>query len=339
MTNALTVQRDGAVSDPETGEVVGVVAVNRDSDNLNFDQLLRLAAELVPTGFLPRHIKTPGQAVAIILTGRELGMGPMRALRSLQMVEGKVIESADSQLGRFKRSGGRAVFRQLTDAHAVLWLRHPNGDEHEERWTAEDAKAAGLAGKDNYKKYPRAMNRSRAITAGLKSLGWEGGVGIYDGTSDACSGVGCFGAAARTREAVASSPGGALWEPPRAQDGTGMPFGPLKGAPVSDPSVRFGHLLHAVEWAENDEARSGRFEAFLAAGKAELRRRLDVAPDDELTLAQEWIEKKPRRTNIFRTLRQDIEHELEARGSAVGLFEPDAAPGQRTSMESYEGAL
>jgi hypothetical protein len=31
-----------------------------------------------------------------------------------------------------------------------------------------------------YLKHPKAMLRSRAITAGLKSVGWEGGSGVYD---------------------------------------------------------------------------------------------------------------------------------------------------------------
>jgi hypothetical protein len=142
--------------------------------------IFELAKQLVPTGMLPNHIKQPGQAVAIILAGRELGMEPMRALRSLQMVQGKVIESADSQLGRFKAAGGRAVFESLTDTEAKLRLTHPNGDEHTESFSIAQAKAAGLASKDIWQKYPKAMLRSRVITAGLKSVGWDGSVGQYD---------------------------------------------------------------------------------------------------------------------------------------------------------------
>ena len=107
-------------------------------------------------------------------------MAPMRALRSLQMVKGKVTESADSQLARFKSDGGRAVFRELTETCAVLWLKHPNGDQHEETFSIEDARKAGLVSSGMYAKFPKAMLRSRAITAGLKSVGWEGGSGVYD---------------------------------------------------------------------------------------------------------------------------------------------------------------
>ena len=68
-----------------------------------FSELVAMGNDLVRTGFLPDHIKTGAQAAAIILTGRELGMAPMRALRSLQLVKGKVTENADSQLARLDR--------------------------------------------------------------------------------------------------------------------------------------------------------------------------------------------------------------------------------------------
>ena len=146
----------------------------------SFDSLVSMGDALRRTGFLPSHIKDGVSFAAIVLMGRELGMGTMAACRKLQVIKGTVTERADSQLARFKSCGGRAQFKELTEAKAVVWLRHPNGDEHVETFTMEDAKRAGLASNDNYAKHPKAMLRSRAITAGLKSLGWEGSVGIYD---------------------------------------------------------------------------------------------------------------------------------------------------------------
>ncbi len=148
---------------------------------MDFGAMMALSEQLVSSGFLPDHIKRPAQAVAIILAGQEMGLPPMRALRSLQMVKGKITESADSQLGRFKAAGGRAQFKVLTETEAELYLVHPNGDTHTERFTLEDAKRAGLAGPQSmYAKYPKPMLRSRAITGGLKSVGWDGGAGVYD---------------------------------------------------------------------------------------------------------------------------------------------------------------
>ena len=136
--------------------------------------------QAVKTGMLPDHIKTGWQFAVIAATGQEFGMKPMRAIRSLAMVKGKVVESADSQLARFKAAGGRSQFEVLDETKAVLHLIHPNGDKHTESFTIEDAKRAGLSSNSNYSKFPKAMLRSRAITAGLKSVGWEGAVGAYD---------------------------------------------------------------------------------------------------------------------------------------------------------------
>lgn len=145
-----------------------------------FAGLVSMGDQLRRTGFLPAHIKDGVSFAAIVLMGRELGMGTMAACRKLQVIKGTVTERADSQLARFKSAGGRAVFKELTESKAALVLKHPNGDEHTETFTIDDAKRAGLASNDNYAKHPKAMLRSRAITAGLKSIGWEGAVGIYD---------------------------------------------------------------------------------------------------------------------------------------------------------------
>src|SRR5689334_16536354 len=72
---------------------------------MTFAEIVVMGETLVKTGFLPEHIKNGGQAAAIIMTGQELGMKPMRAIRSLQLVKGKVVENADSQLARFKSDG------------------------------------------------------------------------------------------------------------------------------------------------------------------------------------------------------------------------------------------
>jgi len=152
----------------------------RHDDASSFDGLVVMGDKLRRTGFLPAHIKDGVSFAAIVLMGREMGMGTMAACRKLQVIKGTVTERADSQLARFKSAGGHAEFKELSESRAVLVLKHPNGDTHTETFTLDDAKRAGLASNDNYHKHPKAMLRSRAITAGLKSVGWEGASGLYD---------------------------------------------------------------------------------------------------------------------------------------------------------------
>lgn len=157
-----------------------VAVVPQTNGQVDFGGLMKLCEALVPTGFLPDHIKNAGQAAAIVLAGQELGMTPMLALRSITMVKGKVVVAADAQLALFKARGGRAVFSELTDNAAILKLVHPNGDEHTEVFTMKDAQRAGLTRNATWTSYPRAMLRSRVITAGLKSIGFEPTAGAYD---------------------------------------------------------------------------------------------------------------------------------------------------------------
>lgn len=166
-------QQTMALAQRPENQAVGMVRQETYAD------LMALAKELCTTGFLPQAVKTPAQAVAIIMTGRELGLGPMQSLRSICIIQGKPELAADLQLSIFHRDGGRSKWLALTEQKAALWLRHPNGDEHTETFTIEDARRAGLAGGQNWIKYPKAMLRSRAITAGLKSVGFEPLAGAY----------------------------------------------------------------------------------------------------------------------------------------------------------------
>lgn len=155
------------------------IATMDGADITGFDQLIDAGNRMVKTGFLPDHIRTGEQFAAIVLAGREMGIPTMRSIRSLQIIKGNVTEKADSQLARFKEAGGRAQFEVLDDARAVLHLTHPNGDTHTETWTIQDSRKAGL-NSGMHSKFPRAMIRSRCITAALKSIGWAGAVGNYD---------------------------------------------------------------------------------------------------------------------------------------------------------------
>ena len=136
------------------------------------------AAMLLKSGLAPQGLKSPEAAMFVILVGRDLGLSPTQSLRSINVISGKVEVAADMQLALFKRAGGRATWLTLDAARASLELTHPNGDKHTETFTMADAKLAGLAG-PNWSKYPKAMLRSRCITAGMKSIGFDALAGVY----------------------------------------------------------------------------------------------------------------------------------------------------------------
>lgn len=169
---------------PEVGTAVAVAEPKAVA--VDYHRELEGARMLMKSGLLPAGVKSAEAAMFIVLTGRDMGLSPVQSLRSIHVIQGKIEVAADMQLGLFHRAGGKSQWVTLTNTEAVLrlaapWLIEP----HQESFTMEDAKRAGLdkasrSGEPSmFLKFPRPMLRSRAITAGLKSIGFDPTAGMY----------------------------------------------------------------------------------------------------------------------------------------------------------------
>jgi hypothetical protein len=147
---------------------------------INWEAELKGAAMLVKSKLVPRDITTPEAALFVIMAGRDMGLSPVQSLRGIKPIQGKIECSADLQLGLYHRSGGKSQWVKITDTEAELKLLAPWSIEpHISRFTIEDAKRADLLSNPTWRKYPKAMLRSRAITQGLKDIGFLLGAGVY----------------------------------------------------------------------------------------------------------------------------------------------------------------
>jgi hypothetical protein len=115
-------------------------------------------------GFLPSWVKTRGQAVAVLLAGRELGIPPMRAFRVLFSIEGKVELASSEMLALLMRGGVRIQWVRSDHEVAHVKMERPGQPPHEETFTIDDAKRAGLASKPIWQKYPKNMLRARCAS-------------------------------------------------------------------------------------------------------------------------------------------------------------------------------
>lgn len=140
------------------------------------------AKALVLSKFLPKAVDTPEKAIAVMMTGRELGIGPMQALRTIHIIDGKPTLAAELIAALVLRRVPGAVFEvsESTNDRCTVLAARPGRPEREFSFTMDDAKAAGLTGKDNWKKYPRAMLRSRAITEAARAVFPDATTGVYD---------------------------------------------------------------------------------------------------------------------------------------------------------------
>lgn len=139
------------------------------------------ASMLVKTGFLPSSIKTAEQAMAIILTGRELGIGMMAALNTINVVQGKPTISPQLMLALIERSGQlENIEVEPHNGNAMrCTMKRKGRTAHTEYFGEEEARALGLLGKDNYKKQAFTMYRWRAVAACARVVFADVILGLY----------------------------------------------------------------------------------------------------------------------------------------------------------------
>lgn len=171
----------------------------------------RTARALAESGMF-KDARQPGQAFAKMLAGRDLGLTPFESMSALHVIEGKIEASADLHATRVRSRDGYD--------YRVWWLKEEPrinvgegtpptitavaadeedpGDIREVfgcsieflvdgqrrgigRWTQADTARAGLATKDNHRKYPRSMYFARAMSQGVSQHVPEvmGGLRVY----------------------------------------------------------------------------------------------------------------------------------------------------------------
>lgn len=130
------------------------------------EELESLAERLAKSTLIPAAMRDKMPNVLVtIMAGQEMGLAPMAALRSIHVIEGKPVISADGMVAVVLGSGRALYFTRVEESDtAVTYETHRKGDPHPRRctWTLEMAKAAGLNLKDNWRAYRRAMLASRA---------------------------------------------------------------------------------------------------------------------------------------------------------------------------------
>lgn len=126
-----------------------------------------LGAMAIKSGFLPQSIKTPEQAVIILLKGRELGLPPMQSFSSIAVINGKPTISAELMLNLIYRNvpGAKINVIETNNDRCTIEATRPGGSPTRFTFSTEDAKVAGLLGKGPWVTYKAAMLRARCTSA------------------------------------------------------------------------------------------------------------------------------------------------------------------------------
>jgi hypothetical protein len=151
------------------------------------------SAVLVKTGFLPQSIKTPEQAMAIILTGRELGIGTMAALQSINIIANKPTISPQLMLALINRTKEIEDISIKDDGKCCsVTMKRRGRQPHSESFSMADAaamkttewvngekKTIALSEKYNWKQQPATMRKWRAIAACARVVFPDVILGLY----------------------------------------------------------------------------------------------------------------------------------------------------------------
>jgi hypothetical protein len=133
-----------------------------------FQELQGMATAVAQSGLF--GMKTVQQATALMLVAQAEGQHPATITQDYDIIQGKATRKTHSVLARFQAMGGTVEWHELTDSIADATFRHKAGGALRMTWTFEQAKKAGLTGKDNWKNYPRAMLRARCIAEGVRAV-------------------------------------------------------------------------------------------------------------------------------------------------------------------------
>lgn len=163
---------------------------NLNPDVKEFETMQRAAKMAVISGFLPGAYNQGNQneriakAVVVAMKGRELGVPMMQAFSQINVIAGKPAISAELMLALIYRAHPKAEisFPEYNDKKCAIKARRPGAPDFTTfEFTMDDAEKAELTTRwdknlkkkvpqESWKKYPRAMLRSRCISEMARSL-------------------------------------------------------------------------------------------------------------------------------------------------------------------------
>ena len=139
--------------------------------------LQKVAVGLFKSGMFP-NAKNEYGAFAIVEYGHELGIPPMMALKNINIISGQLACNAQLMLSMAMSRGVTYKVIAETDKGATIEFQRGN-IKYTSTFNEDDAKAAGLTGKDNWKKYARDMYFWRASAKGIRRIAPDAVLGLY----------------------------------------------------------------------------------------------------------------------------------------------------------------
>jgi len=130
-------------------------------------EIQRLGNILSASGYFA-DVKDAAQAAVKVMAGEELGIGPVASVMGIHIIKGKVTLSANLIAAQVRKHGYDYEVKKLDEKGCeIIFLDKKGNHIGASRFDESDAKNAGCFS-DMYKKFPRNMYFSRAMSNGAK---------------------------------------------------------------------------------------------------------------------------------------------------------------------------
>lgn len=156
------------------------------------DAAFTVAERLVRTSFVPEGFRgKPEEATAAILAGIEVGLSPMAALRSFDVIQGQAAARAITLRAIVQSHGHEIEMLESTDSRCRMRGRRRGAREWTSvLWTIDRARSLGLTNKHNWKAQPQAMLTARATSELARLIAADAILGIAYSAEEIDDGAG-----------------------------------------------------------------------------------------------------------------------------------------------------
>lgn len=147
----------------------------------NFGEIQQAAGALYKSGYF-QDAKSEAQALVKVMAGTELGLTPFVSMSGIHIIQNKPVLGANIMATLVKNDPRYDYkIKQCDNTACVLVWFEEGVKVGEAGFTIQEAQAAGLTTKDNWKKYTSDMLFARAISRGARRFapGIFGGAPVY----------------------------------------------------------------------------------------------------------------------------------------------------------------
>lgn len=137
------------------------------------DEAMQFAGMMSKSSIVPKDYQgNPGNVLVAVQWGMELGLQPLQAMQNIAVINGRPSIWGDAMLAIVRGSGLlESIKEDISETGAVCTIKRRGEDAVSREFTIEDAKRAGLYGKQGpWQQHPKRMMQMRARAFALRDV-------------------------------------------------------------------------------------------------------------------------------------------------------------------------